>query len=87
MMTEEQKGSEMLGKVDIELSNYVGKFFEEVTLPLGGGRIKNGLMKVKISVCKIHQAPQIGVDPSHLLEGVPPHMRQLRRMENTNAET
>lgn len=57
MMTEEQKGSEMLGKVDIELSNYVGKFFEEVTLPLGGGRIKNGLMKVKISVCKIHQAP------------------------------
>ena len=34
--------SEMLGKVDIELCTYVGKMFEEATLPIVTGRIKNG---------------------------------------------
>ena len=72
----------MLGKVDIELANYVGKFFEEATLPIEMGRIKNGEMKIKISICTIPQASQIGVDPTHLLDGVPPHMRQLRKSEN-----
>ena len=64
-----------MGKIDLELSNYVGKIFEEATLPIVSGRIKNGQITAKMSVVTIPQAPQIGVDPRHLLDGVPPHMR------------
>ena len=78
--------SEMLGKVDIELCTFVGKMFEETTLPIVTGRIKNGQIKAKISVVSIPQARQIGVDPKQLLDGVPPHMRQMRANDNANAE-
>ena len=72
---EANEHQEMLGQINIELSNYVYKVFEEATLPLVGGRISNGQLRVKISVVSIPDAPKIGVDPAHLLDSVPGHMR------------
>ena len=47
----------MLGKIDLELSTYVGKIFQEATLPIVSGRIKNGQITAKMSVVPIPQAP------------------------------
>ena len=34
--------TQMLGSLSVDLSTYVGKLKEEVTLPIAHGRIKNG---------------------------------------------
>ena len=76
----------MLGSLSVDLSTYVGKLKEEVTLPIAHGRIKNGQIKTKISVVGVQQAREIGVDPRQLLLDAPPEMMQLGESQPTSEQ-
>ena len=55
-----------LGSAKFEISNYVGKVLEDVTLTLTGGPLANGHILAKMSVVPIPQATSVGVDPQSL---------------------
>ena len=71
----------MLGSSNFDLSKYVGKVYEEATLPLYGGPIENGTVKLAISIVTIPKADLVGVDPMTLLDGVPPQMKQILKLQ------
>ena len=77
---------EMLGSLSVDLGKYVGKVFEETTLPITQGRIKNGQIIAKISVVGIPQAREIGVDPRQLLDSAPPELGQLESAQPTGEQ-
>ena len=78
--------TQMLGSLSVDLSTYVGKLKEEVTLPIAHGRIKNGQIRTKISVVGVQQAREIGVDPRQLLLDAPPEMMQLGESQPTSEQ-
>ena len=61
-----------IGTADFDLAKYVGKVHQSEELPLGGGFLQDGKIKLCISVVTIPKANIVGVDPMSLLDGVPP---------------
>ena len=53
----------------------MGKIRQEVDLRLQGGPLMNGLIQLQVSICKIDQAKQVGVDTRLLLEEAPSSLR------------
>ena len=52
----------LLGSSSFELSEFVGKIYEDVQLPLTGGPLLNSMLLTKMSVVPIPQASKVGID-------------------------
>ena len=66
-----------IGTADFDLAKYVGKVHETEEIPLSGGFLQDGKIKLCISVVTIPRANIVGVDPMSLLDGVPPQMKDI----------